>query len=127
MRPAVCLNSGLDLANFRDHLRVTECQKPFEELAAILWIHKRSGGSFRKFQKQLFLAQSCGEGHGRVAMYDCKEYRRVYCVWRGRGGRENGKSYSAALELPCLTLLGESLGFCNLCRSHAACSILSIV
>ena len=42
MRPAVCLNSGLDLANFRDHLRVTECQKPFEELAAILWIHKRS-------------------------------------------------------------------------------------
>jgi hypothetical protein len=53
MRPAVCLNSGLDSANFRDHLRVGECQKPFEELAAILWIHKRSGGSFRKFQKQL--------------------------------------------------------------------------
>ncbi len=49
------LNSGLDSANFRDHLRVGECQKPFEELAAILWIHKRSAGSFRKFQKQLFL------------------------------------------------------------------------
>jgi hypothetical protein len=30
-------------------------QKPFEELAAILWIHKRSAGSFRKFQKQLIL------------------------------------------------------------------------
>jgi predicted anti-sigma-YlaC factor YlaD len=27
------LNSGLDSANFRDHLG--ECQKPFEELAAI--------------------------------------------------------------------------------------------
>ena len=27
----------------------------------------------------------------------------------------------------CLTLLRESLGFCNLCRSHAACSIISIV
>ena len=56
-RPAVCLNSGLDSANFRDHLRVGECQKPFEELAAILWIHKRSAGSFRKFQKQLILAR----------------------------------------------------------------------
>lgn len=55
MRPAGCLNSGLDSANFRDHLRMGECQKPFEELAAILWIHKRSAGSFRKFQKQLIM------------------------------------------------------------------------
>src|SRR6266481_6085432 len=30
-------------------------------------------------------------------------------------------SHSTALELPCLTLLRESLGFGNLRRSHAAC------
>lgn len=35
-----------------------------------------------------------------------------------------GGPYSAAHKLLCLTLLRESLGFCNLRRSHPACDLI---
>lgn len=62
-------------------------------------------------------------GQGLVAAGDCEAYWRVYCdLARGLRRRwDFDGPDSAALELPCLTLLRERPGFCILRGSHALC------
>jgi hypothetical protein len=69
-------------------------------------------------QKQLFLIQSCGEGHGCSLLVMVENVGSPLASDTDTAVMRGDKPYSAALELTCLTLFRESLGFCHLCGSE---------